>query len=567
MKLRKLLALLVALTLLAAVPVAAAVEEEPAGTEAAEEYPVARFDDRCDVRGNVDGDNRVTAGDARAALRLAVELDEADAYTKVAADFDWDGSITAADARAILRVAVGLFAGPAHLDGTGLVTAKAPTCTEDGMTGRRCEICKRWYDTKTVWSLEHKPGGWVTIKPATCREFGEMARLCLTCGEAIETKVLPKLEHEYDTLHPIYVDPHPDCTKVQTVEYACLTCGERIQSLLTGYRTHDYQWEQVLDPTCTTEGLRIYRCTRCGKNDPTVLPELLPTLGGHTPVWVTETQPTPEMPGHQIYRCTKCKTVLDETDILFEPGEHRFDLRHPAFTEENPDCTVISTVVYTCLDCGETRTSLRLPSAAHKNEWTETLAPTCTEAGRQSEACAVCGKPSGAKDKEVPKLGHDPVWTVEVPAVGDKEGLGVKTCRRCGITMDTRVIPAVTEHVHTYDRLHPIFLGENPDCTRTQTVQYRCTGCGETIQEVFIGNAEHPYGWVRVSEPTCANDGVELKRCTLCGKDAPGLNTRTVLALGHAPEWRVLYQPKDDKPGIEIYICTRCGDVLDAREF
>ena len=53
-------------------------------------------------------DGKVTAADARLALRIAVRLDFADALTKVAADVDGDDFVTAADARFILRMAVGL---------------------------------------------------------------------------------------------------------------------------------------------------------------------------------------------------------------------------------------------------------------------------------------------------------------------------------------------------------------------------------------------------------------------------------------------------------------------------
>jgi hypothetical protein len=57
---------------------------------------------------DVDGDGKVTAADARAALRIAVKLDPADDIVKAAADVDGDGQVTANDARTILRIAVQL---------------------------------------------------------------------------------------------------------------------------------------------------------------------------------------------------------------------------------------------------------------------------------------------------------------------------------------------------------------------------------------------------------------------------------------------------------------------------
>ena len=60
--------------------------------------------------GDIDGDETVTAADARLALRAAVQLEHYldGSAVFLAADTDGSGSVTAADARAILRAAVGL---------------------------------------------------------------------------------------------------------------------------------------------------------------------------------------------------------------------------------------------------------------------------------------------------------------------------------------------------------------------------------------------------------------------------------------------------------------------------
>lgn len=55
--------------------------------------------------GDIDGNGRVTASDARLALRFAAQIDTLDAEQQKAADVDFNGRVTAADARLILRVA------------------------------------------------------------------------------------------------------------------------------------------------------------------------------------------------------------------------------------------------------------------------------------------------------------------------------------------------------------------------------------------------------------------------------------------------------------------------------
>lgn len=58
--------------------------------------------------GDVDGDGKVTAADARLVLRAAVGLELLSGDALKAADINKDGKITAADARLVLRKAVGL---------------------------------------------------------------------------------------------------------------------------------------------------------------------------------------------------------------------------------------------------------------------------------------------------------------------------------------------------------------------------------------------------------------------------------------------------------------------------
>lgn len=60
------------------------------------------------AKGDIDGDGKVTAADARIAMRAAVGLEKLNDKQKEAADMDDDGKITAGDGRAVLRKSVGL---------------------------------------------------------------------------------------------------------------------------------------------------------------------------------------------------------------------------------------------------------------------------------------------------------------------------------------------------------------------------------------------------------------------------------------------------------------------------
>lgn len=60
------------------------------------------------IQGDVNGDGKVTASDARQALRAASQLETLSEKETVAADMNNDGKVTAADARAILNEASGV---------------------------------------------------------------------------------------------------------------------------------------------------------------------------------------------------------------------------------------------------------------------------------------------------------------------------------------------------------------------------------------------------------------------------------------------------------------------------
>ncbi len=60
------------------------------------------------VPGDIQGDGKITASDARQTLRASVELETLASYELEAADLKQDGKPKAEDARAILRISVEL---------------------------------------------------------------------------------------------------------------------------------------------------------------------------------------------------------------------------------------------------------------------------------------------------------------------------------------------------------------------------------------------------------------------------------------------------------------------------
>lgn len=76
--------------------------QEPTTQEPTTQKPVES------TPGDLDGNGKITAADARVALRISAKLEKATEAQKLIADVNKDGKITAADARKILRVAAKL---------------------------------------------------------------------------------------------------------------------------------------------------------------------------------------------------------------------------------------------------------------------------------------------------------------------------------------------------------------------------------------------------------------------------------------------------------------------------
>lgn len=70
----------------------------------------AVIEDKTHSPGDVNGDAKVNAADARLALRASAQLEELDSKQIASADIDNDGAVTSSDARTILRIAANLEA-------------------------------------------------------------------------------------------------------------------------------------------------------------------------------------------------------------------------------------------------------------------------------------------------------------------------------------------------------------------------------------------------------------------------------------------------------------------------
>lgn len=97
----------------------------------------------------------------------------------------------------------------------------------------------------------------------------------------------------------------------------------------------------------------------------------------------------------------------------------------------------------TCAKCGEVE--VEIINASH--DWdseVEVVPPTCTDGGYTIHRCNNCAETYW--DNLTDPLGHTPSdWIIDVEATAETDGSKHKECTRCGVVLETAVIPKLEE--------------------------------------------------------------------------------------------------------------------------
>lgn len=189
----------------------------------------------------------------------------------------------------------------------------------------------------------------------------------------------------------------------------------------TGCVEHSWSdWEITIDSTCVENGERKRTCAKCGEVEVEII------NASHD--WDSEVEvvpPTCTDGGYTIHRCNNCaETYWDNfTDALgHDWGEWA--------TTQHPTCESEGVFERACKRCGEKESQ---PITALGHIW---LAPTCTT----PKTCGRCGATEGEP------LGHTPSdWIIDTEATTETEGSKHKECTRCGVVLETAVIPKLEE--------------------------------------------------------------------------------------------------------------------------
>ncbi len=139
--------------------------------------------------------------------------------------------------------------------------------------------------------------------------------------------------------------------------------------------------------------------------------------------WIISQDGTCTEQGIKYRECTLCGKI--ETGFIGAEG-HVYG--EPVTVEAT--CSSEGYTAKTCTRCGDVQKENVVPALPHTyGEWSEKLAPTCTETGSKERSCSVC---NSIETEVVPALGHDYKATVVAPTY-EADGYTLHQCSRCDV--------------------------------------------------------------------------------------------------------------------------------------
>lgn len=487
-------ALALLITVIAAVPALAKTEIN--------EFVEADDPVYCSARADTDNDGRVTVSDARSILRAAVGLAEVEDEDFGRYDVNANGAIGVDDARDALRLAVGLTSRATHSKGSFVVTKEA-TCSSSGSAVTLCAHCGKVFGKAVIPNPGHVSTGRMLIKKATCTEHGLYEFRCKFCDILIKAEETPLLEHNWQGVKIT-------CFKPINSVLTCKDCGATKTVITQVNYYHTFQFITVKEATCTEDGERIKVCTVCGEksdDEPTVIKN----FGGHRPSpWRTVSTVSCRVDGRRVKSCTRCGEILEEK---IEP-KYPHTRKEGTYTVDEPaTCSSVGSAHFTCSECLQL-VGVIIPKTPHKTVpgTVPTIkTATCASEGYITGECVDCGHYT----ETTPKLEHKPSssWTQSVAATCTEKGKEVLYCTECGDVISERETP-------TNDANHDYELSGTvpPTCITDGKTLYTCTRCGKEFSTP-IGAKGHTKSATAelIGEYPLLGYDLYAYRCTDCG--------------------------------------------------
>lgn len=397
-----------------------------------------------------------------------------------------------------------------------------PTCSEDGYTQHKCDICGKAYYDQFVAALGHSVSAWEVVLAATCTASGEEKGLCYRCGKPQNRTIEP--------LNGIIEETRATIISPTVTIYTYAATGRPVDSALQDETYVVYEqktddsgklWGRITDtkPYLSGTSMLATVCDGWILFDENVQVEHLRYPVGHILGEYTVVEPSCSDGSVEESFCMVCGTaVYREIE-----GRHAYT----AWTTEYSCLSGGSTYRF-CIYCGLKET-IPIP-AGHEWEYHTILAPTETEEGRCKRTCAICDKVEYFSHKL-----HEcsPEDGAEFSRVVSNRGPDGK-------------------------------LWTEDDAWEES---YYCYVCESYFRVYVCGYHQHEWGEIIYIEPTCLTHAREQKTCIICGVFFDNEIMGTYLngtygSPGHIWSPFVITQDEStSEVGYKQRTCSTCGNI------
>ena len=433
-----------------------------------------------------------------------------------------------------------------------------PTYTTEGKKHEECKVCHAKQNENTTIPVQTCPHDYAsTVTAPTCTEAGYTTYVCSICGDTYNDNTISALGHDYTS-----VVTAPTCTAEGYTTHTCERCGNVKKDSYVSAIGHTVVTDEAVAPTCTETGLTEGKhCSVCGKID--VAQEEIEALGHDMDGGVVTKEPTCTDAGVRTYSCQRTGCNHTETEAISALGH-----KPKSAVKENEiaeTCTTVGfydEVVY-CGTCSDelSRTTITVPTKSHTAGAAvkeNIIDATCTTMGSYDEVryCVDCGIEMSRHNKEIP-AGHDfeDEFTVDVEPTCTTVGSKSRHCTHCEFVTDKQPIPAKD---HSYNSVVTA-----PTCLDKGYTTHTCSVCGDVKVDTYVDATGHtPATAVKENNvaPTCTANGSydNVVYCTVCGVET-SRETEIVPALGHDEVAHEAKAPTCTEIGWEAYVtCSRC---------